>query len=449
MRLEKSLAGTRTLTDHILAKVSSYSAATCEQVIPTNPRLLEEWLGAPDGTAPKNDYFGFIVGSQTPCRIGILSDIHQNTIFLRGALASFETEGVTVIFCLGDYCYTKRPDQSGIRARQVRKVMDLLHEWLARSENRLLFVLLGNHEMEYWYFGNEESRAAVRSEVQRWQGIKRMYFQTEPFRSYEVDNAVNVSLVYGGNEDETNHRRSFRLAHAITTEFVEALYMGLDDAKAKERFHRIETNLGRVWFKHQHQAAPDIRARWNRFLDSQSGTPKFTEAVAAIHKHLRTEMQTDAVISSLARGESDYASSARGYNFMLKRHKQNIARDALINFWGPNLHLLEADFTSVDFAIDIRRLYSSLGIGPMYSLCGHFHADLGMFKASREFGTRMIAVGGSQPRKIIGNAFSAYILECGEDEDVLYRLTAPDDYSIAEFEWDLTFPEWKHEVDWA
>jgi hypothetical protein len=447
MRLEKSLAGTRTLTDHILSNLGGYTAATAEQLIPTNPRLLEEWLGAPDGTAPKNDYFGFDVGIRAPCRIGILSDIHQNTVFLRSALASFETEGVNVLFCLGDYCYTKKPDVSCIRARQVRKVLELLHGWLAKSKKRLVFVLLGNHEMEGWYFGNEESRVAVQKEVQRWQGVQRMYFQSEPFKSYEVDNAVNVNLAYGGG----HRRRSFRLAHAITTEFVEALYMGLDETKAKERFNKIETHLGRLWFKHQHKVSEDIRARWNRFLASKSGTAEFQATVGETHQHLRTEMQTGAVMKSLAAvaDGGDLASSAKGYQRMLDLFQESeTVRDMLVTFWLPSLNLVEGGLTSLDFAIDIRRLYSSLGVGPMYSLCGHFHADLGMFEASREFGTRMIAVGGSQPRKIIGNAFSAYILECGKETDTLYRFAFPDDRSVAEFGWDLSFPEWKHEVDY-
>jgi hypothetical protein len=66
-----------------------------------------------------------------------------------------------------------------------------------------------------------------------------------------------------------------------------------------------------------------------------------------------------------------------------------------------------------------------------------------MFQASPEFGTHMIAVGGLQPRKIIGDSFSAYILECGDDIDRLYRLQALDDPAVGEFDWDLTHPQWK------
>ena len=133
---------------------------------------------------------------------------------------------------------------------------------------------------------------AVRREAKRWQKVARMYFLPKPFRSYDVDNELD-SVV-----SSTGFRRTFRLAHAVTTEFVEALYKGLEGESTK-----TDLELGQVWLEHQQNVAPDVRKRWQQFLSSRSGSLEFSTVITEIHNHLRQEMKTDEVIRALSNGE--------------------------------------------------------------------------------------------------------------------------------------------------
>ncbi len=376
------------------------------------------------------------------CRVGIVCDVHQNSLVLASLLERFAEESVTLLFCLGDYSYTRDPDTKGVRAKQLEKALKLIHQWVLGDPVREAVVLFGNHEIEDWYFGNgpdgRASKEAVRSVVERWTGVERMRFTRDPLSSYEIDNAFDITLYYGRS------RRSFRLSHAVTKEFVVALYMGIDASRLEKSRDRIASTFGKSWLEVQSVAYDSVRSRWDRFLATTPRTKERSDVVEEICAYLRSQMTTSSFLESIPKAAGDVYSNARGYLFMLREVLRGCEHSLLAFrlFWGPPLRV-ETEFTDLEFAYDLRRLYSALGIGRMYSLCGHFHADLGLFKVSQEFGTHMIAVGGLQPRKIIGDSFTAYILECGDETDKLYRLETADDQSLGEFDWDLTYPDWK------
>jgi Calcineurin-like phosphoesterase len=321
-----------------------------EDAFPRNPTLIGKWLGetAVGAVQPNQTTSIGMPTDDVPCRIGIVADIHQNSLFLTEVLKRFEQEGVTAIFALGDYCFTRHKDTTGIRARQVGKVMELLKDWLKR-ENRLAFVLTGNHEMEEWYFGNDASRLALHQEFERYRSVPRLYLQDQPFRSFDIDNAWDIVIGFGPEEGE-GHRRSFRLSHAVTTDFVTALYQGLDKARIDERADIIKTFLGGAWLQHQNAVAPAVSERWNRFLNSRYGTAEFKGAVTEIYEHLRREMRTDSFISALSTEGGPYRSGARAYRYTLDRCNDKFGRRAFREFWAPPMwhYRFESDFTGVE-----------------------------------------------------------------------------------------------------
>ena len=315
----------------------------------------------------------------------------------------------------------------------MKCALKLIAEWLEEEPTRQAVVLLGNHEIEDWYFASARERSKVKAVVSSYRKNPRMYFPRHPFRSYELDNAVKVVAFFG------DFLRTFRLAHAVTKEFVTSLYMGLDAGQLNAAKAQILTTLGGTWLELQEIEFNMVRQRWNDFLYTSHGSSERQQIIRLIYDHLRSEMSVDRILLKLRNSDHPIRKDAAGYLLQqsLVEEGNKIGLEAAAAFWGA-INIMEAEFTGLQFAVDLRRLYSSLGVGPMYSLCGHFHADLGMFECSRDFGTQMIAVGGFQPRKLIGTEFAAYILSCNEREDILYRLSAPDDASVDESEWDLS-----------
>ena len=412
-----------------------FSINLYEDSIPWHPKFVDEWARIiPYGSAPKRNWTS--VGTESnvlPYKIGIVSDVHQNTVMFKSVLEKFREEHVSAIFCLGDYSYTEKPDDSGKRAKQVDMFMSLLVDWLNENTEREAVVLLGNHEIESHYYASDAELTKVKKIISKWSNCKRMYLTSDPFSSYEVDNCFDVTAYFG------NNRRTFRLSHAISKEFVIASYMGLDSHDIDTARDRIVSYLGQSWLHYQSLQASIIRKQWNQFLKAPLGSKERQELIDSISANIRDKMNTSRIIENLIECGGDIGSCAGEYQRLLDNVNEGkkYHTETFNAFWGPPLYI-EAPGMSVNFALDLRRLYSSLGIGKMYSISGHFHADLGMFRASPEFGTYIIGVGGFQPRKLIASAFSAYILACGSREDILYRLSFPDDLSIDESEWDLS-----------
>ena len=71
---------------------------------------------------------------------------------------------------------------------------------------------------------------------------------------------------------------------------------------------------------------------------------------------------------------------------------------------------------SDSFREGLLKMARLLGIGRMYNICGHFHADLGIFESSKIFETYVIGVAGFQPRKCISRKGTTYIIECNVDK---------------------------------
>jgi hypothetical protein len=251
-----------------------------------------------------------------------------------------------------------------------------------------------------------------------------------PFRSYESSNAIDVTLYFGENS-----RRSFRLAHAITGEFVESLYKGLDDEEIKrkaDKKEKIVSELGGLWLNSHASRTPLRKARWQEFLTAKSATVERNAIISAIYDELRTGLCSTGVLKQIATCGGEIAGDVAYY----LHHVEDL--DFISTFWHPRNTECPHGITSVAFQRDIRLLYQALGFGRMYSLCGHFHADLGMFEASPDMGTFGIAVGGMQPGKLIGSEISAYILKCSHERDELWRLAKPDPAITNEQGFDLS-----------
>lgn len=441
MEITKTLASERKMREGALISKMPVPVLYESFSIPQYPRNLDSQLGLVDSTPVNLATIG-LSDDATKCRIGIVGDVHQNSVVLEALLDHFAEESVSILFCLGDYSYTREPDRKGIRALQLNKSLELIHRWIMGDNERQAFVLMGNHEIEEWYYGSDSdgraSQAEIVNVVSRWKNAGRMRFTQSPLSSYEIENAFDITIYYGGN------RRSFRLAHAVTKEFVSALYLGIEATGLVEARERIVSDFGQTWLETQLPISDIVRDRWNRFLSSDWGTAERFGVVQEICAHLRSQLTAESFLRSIPSTAGNVYGNARAYLALLTgvHSGREIDLDEFRLFWGPP-RFIETETTSLNFAYDLRRFYSALGLGRMYSICGHFHADLGMFHASPEFGTHMIAVGGLQPRKIIGDSFSAYILECGGEMDRLYRLQVLDDPAVGEFDWDLTHPQWK------
>ena len=145
-------------------------ALALRESVPPNPRFVDEVLGLlPKGTAPRNSLH-LMPESKLPFRIGIVADVHQNTVFLKHVLDFFRTGEVEMIFSLGDYSFTRQPDTKGIRAQQVGKVMQQLASWLEEKQSHRAVVLLGNHK---WRIGILGTRQACWQSGERRSGGRR------------------------------------------------------------------------------------------------------------------------------------------------------------------------------------------------------------------------------------------------------------------------------------
>jgi len=401
-------------------------ATLYDNSVPQNPDFVDEWAGITSyGSAapPNRTSIGPSDDKRDKYSIGIVADVHQNTAVLDAVLQQFAERDVLGLFCLGDYCFTSSPDATGKRASQVRKVLELVRGWLDSNEERQAVILLGNHEVESHYYESEDVHDLVMQVILEESKHPRIYMPSDPFRSFEMDNAVDVTVFFG------NSLRSFRLSHAITKEFVTSMYLGLDEEHVERSKARIISSLGLSWLKLQARNYPTVRANWEEFIRSPLESDKRRKCAWDICSHIQTELQAPEIVKKLATIDDKLSRHANGYIWMVKRCMQGVVADydleAFASFWGPPT-LMEAEFTGLEFARDIRKLYSALGYGSMYSVCGHFHADLGVFQACPEFGTFIIGVGGFQPGKLIGSHFTAYVIECTADEDIVIRLTCPD-----------------------
>jgi predicted phosphodiesterase len=393
-------------------------------------------------------------GNSFPLKVGIISDTHQNTLFVEKILDEFSEFKVSILFLLGDYCYTRQPDAHCIRSIQVKKTFELVERWLAQDKFRSAVVLAGNHEMQDWYFENIESKNAVRKVFCEWSEHDRMHFSKQPLRSFEMENSVDVILYPGYNRAGI----SFRLSHAITSEYVEAAYKGLSLSESLDRVERVESTLGKVWLEYQLKESPNVAARWQRFLSAKRHSDEFLMLSRAININIARNLDCQNVLDDICISAIPSSKDAQSYRDLIERVElgEPSAIDEFRVFWGPLTRIDVLKSTSPDFAYQMRHLYSSLGIGMDYSLCGHFHADLGMKQSSIEFDTYIIGVGGAQPQKLIGTNFSAYVLEIGDSPDketdivdTLYRYSMLDDIKVPEFDWDLTKKNWHKLVNWT
>ena len=367
-----------------------------------------------------NRWVTAIDGSTDPCAIGIISDVHQNTAFLEEVLEEYRAANVHIVFALGDYSYTEKPDEDLTRARQFERAVQALADWLSESEKRFLVFLLGNHELEEWYYKDFRTNLSRRYIWARTAQLRRhpqIVMPPNPFASYECSNAIDLTLYFG------ERRRSFRLVHAVSGEFVESLYRGLSEAeleKQSAKRGKIVSEIGESWLQTQLALAAERRARWNAFLASKPEAPERQRLVADIHRELRAGLSSHNMLKQIAQSKGIHAGDAAYYLSVIDD------LDFTNAFWLPPMSDCPHGITSVAFRKDLCLLYQALGIGRMYSLCGHFHADIGMFDAAPDLGTYGIAVGGMQPGKLIGDNMSAYILSCSsKDGDHLMRLHKP------------------------
>lgn len=407
--------------------------------VPASPAYVDAaWPGVSVSTRlpPRNTFsLGVDDERRKSYAIGIVADIHQNSLMFQKVLEHFAELDVLALFCLGDYSYTRQPDAGSKRAAQTGRVFTLIRSWLDENPDRQAVVLLGNHEIDPRYYASSVSHECVRQVVAKHAAHPRLFMPADPFLSYESDNAVDVLVVSAAGY------RTFRLCHAVTKEFVTALYLGLDDKAIKDGASRIITTLGNAWLALQVPRREEVQLRWNAFLKHPRGSEDRAEAALVICEHIREELTADSFLTRLSNSCDNFSRIAASYQFMIDMCSRHVVpenlRENFGNFWNvPNY--VEADWTGLEFARDLRKLYASLGYGKMYSVCGHFHADLGAFGACREFGTCMICPAGFQLGKIIGKRMSAYMIECSFGEDAITRVFCEDDEAIIEDECDLS-----------
>jgi len=383
----------------------------------------------------------FIEFDKNNVKIGIVADIHQNTLVLSDILDNFKALGVDVILAAGDYSYIPehlgKKDPKNIRFVQFKKAMEHFEKWLVDSKKNdaRLALIMGNHEVDPDYFEggySSNSYRQIHKYAMEMSRNRSIIMPDDPFLSYDVSNSLHLNISFSSN------RRSFRLAHAISDTFVTALYRGLypntNVARRALMLEKLEKSIGKVWRKSLDENFEKATNLWAKFQSND--TMRKQEIALLISENIRNAMNFNKLIQVLASSAHEYTDFAGQYLANYRNINTGDYNEEYIwKFYNP------LDYESTPFAHDIFRINWALGIGRMYSICGHFHTDLGVFKASEEFGTHVVGVGGLQPKKRIYGEFTAYLLECTDRKDTVYRISA-DDTLDDDFDYDMSRNEW-------
>lgn len=382
-------------------------------------------------------------------KIGIIADIHQNTLFLSEILKIFQELEVNVVMAGGDYSYIPqyfgKEDPSNIRFYQFRKSMKIFEKWLTDSDrdDTHLALVMGNHECEDKYFKGGYSSSSYR-QIREYTEIlsqnTSITMPENPFESYDISNSLHLYVRF------QEHQRTFRLTHAISDSFVTALYRGLypenTNRYREAQLNELKELIGEVWLNSLEKNFYEAEHLWAKFVSSSILNKG--EIASLITNNIINAMTFIKQLEYLSKSRHEYSKSAKDYLRNMQNYKplsgraRDLSKDFLWDFYNP----YDYGDQGVDFKADVYRMHRALGMGRMYSICGHFHADLGVFQASEEFGTHVIGVAGSQPHKRISSEMTAYLMECDEKgSDTIYRLSALDNYTN-EFDCDLSKNEW-------
>ncbi len=308
--------------------------------------------------------------------IGLLNDIHQNTLLLGKMLEAYRRIGVNVILSLGDYSFYHDPSRPGQppqadpgieRYRQFKTVMDMLVDYIDSRPCRLV-VLMGNHEVvpDYYAAGEEsESRKLIEHFTNTvLKAHPAIVLHPQPFASFELDNAILVRIGH----------KSFLAAHAISEMFVNAVYRGIRTEAEREL---LAAQIGRERCEALRAAGRFERAAllWNKFLGAQHKSEK--------------EAAIDEITENVAEALMGVAVPDR---------------------WGGLRTLNWEGLDTLGVLSDIYRYRFD------YLIVGHFHADVGLNPVV--YSPRMgyywnFVVGGAagfQPQKVLSRDHTSYIV---------------------------------------
>ncbi|MBI4484866.1 MAG: metallophosphoesterase [Acidobacteria bacterium] len=305
--------------------------------------------------------------------IGLVNDVHQNTLLLKKALDIFERLGVNVIFALGDYSYCQKrvdprdPINDDIaRYMQFKTVMDMLVEYLD-SRPSTMVLLMGNHETDPTYYEGglaSQSHTLIRHLADTvLRRHARVILHPDPFASFDLGNAILARV--GG--------KGFLLAHAISETFVNALYRGL---RADTESTRLVSEIGRERY--------EVLADSGRFERAASLWKRF---VSCIDQNRRDEL--------------------------IDQITENIS-DALVGVSFPSRG--KPRMGNWDGLESLGLLSETLRYSFDYLICGHFHADIGLIPVmySPAMGHYWnFVVGGAagfQPQKVISKEHTTYVI---------------------------------------
>jgi len=365
-------------------------------------------------------------------RIGVVSDIHHNTLTFLKVLNIFERMGVNVLFLLGDYAYIQASlrgeDPSDLRFRQFKKVMELSRDYQLKHSAQVVCIM-GNHEIESWYFGPASTSQTKMLEM--LPTLRGWSFQIppDPFSGFELFNGCHVVIdVNVAKQDEgLDSRRSFLLAHAISSPLVNAMYQGFpdDQDRAHQMRKSIDVALGGLWADYIDDAARPAKLLWQEFLKGRA--PHITNAIKEnITGALSFDRLADTFIQKRRPG-SEWIDWFRNLNDrQLALLVQNFVffDDPMAFTFHERLELPKtADYDTAMMSLPLTLF--SIGAGTDYTFSGHFHADLGIYNIAERFGAVGIAGAGFQINKTITNELSCYIVEVDTDRDKIYRLSEP------------------------
>jgi calcineurin-like phosphoesterase family protein len=371
-----------------------------------------------------------VFSTDGPARIGVVSDVHHNTLTFLDALQMFGDMGVNVLFLLGDYSFVPSrlngADPGDLRFRQFSKVMQMARDYqLAHSAE--VVCIMGNHEIESWYFAegscSQQLMADMIPTLRSW-GFR---LPQMPFAGFELAQAVQVTIDANFLEvpNDLDTRRTFLLSHAISSPLVNALYQGfpIDAMSARKMRDEIDATLGSLWSSYIDDASVVARDLWADFCSGSA------QVAADIRDNIASGLSFDRLAAAfVAKG----AEGSDWVDWLLKLDDSVLTSvishfvqfdDPYSAFFEKDANIPKSDSDAEMFSL--MKTLTAVGIGCDYTLSGHFHADLGAYGISERLGALGVAGAGFQIGKTITDQLCCYVIEVDSRQDTIYRLSTP------------------------